>query len=216
MSSPVYNGLLASESSLFLLAGDGIRAEPEQESNIIQRREGRAPVRPKRGGRVECIRRNAGKTQKGWTWWREARFGPGRTTHGYEPCGASETRRIATGGLAEQAGRLRFATSAARREHGKDARRRGVSHAVARRSQAMRIADDWRGRGRPALRGRDARRVDAASSVVENASLALFGAASRTAAALLSRFRQDFDPKTYMYTSSGRKDAENGQEAAGK
>ena len=114
------------------------------------------------------------------------------------------------------AGRRRFATSAARRKHGKDARRRGESHVVARRSQATRIDDDWRGRGHPALRGRDARRVDAASSVVENASLALFGAFSRTAAALLSRFRQDFDPKTYMYTSSGRKDAESGQEAAGK
>ena len=114
--------------------------------------------------------------QKGWIWWREARFGPWWTTRGCGQCGASETRRIATGGLAEQAGRLRFATSAARREHGKDARRRGASHVVARRSQATRIADDGRGRRRTALRGRGVRREGVAASAVENARLASIGA----------------------------------------
>jgi len=66
--------------------------------------------------------------RKGWTLWREAGFGPGRTTHGHAPCNASETRRLAADELAEQVGRLRLAFSAARREHGKDARRHGASH----------------------------------------------------------------------------------------
>jgi len=49
------------------------------------------------------------KSYKDWTQWREAGFGPGRTTRGCEPCSASETRRQASAGLAEQAGRLRLA-----------------------------------------------------------------------------------------------------------
>ena len=78
------------------------------------------------------------KSYTGYALWREAGFGPGRTTRGREPCGASETRRQATAGLAELAGRLRLATGAARREHGKDARRRVDSRVGARRSQATR------------------------------------------------------------------------------
>ena len=114
--------------------------------------------------------------RKGWTLWREAGYGPGRTTHGHAPCSASETRRLATDELAEQVGRLRLASSAARREHGKDARRHGASHVVARRSQATRLADDGRGRRRTALRGRGVRREGVAASAVENARLASIGA----------------------------------------
>jgi len=115
--------------------------------------------------------------RKGLTHWREARFGPGRTTHGSAQCGTSETQRLATDELAEQVERLRLASSAARREHGKDARRRGASHVVARRSQARRIADDGRGRSRTALRGRGVRREGVAANVFENARLASIGAA---------------------------------------
>ena len=106
--------------------------------------------------------------RKGLTHWREAGFGPGRTTHGSAQCGTSETRRLATDALAEQVGRLRLASSAARREHGKDARR----------SHATRIADDGRGRSRTALRGRGVRREGVAASAVENARLASIGAAA--------------------------------------
>ena len=114
--------------------------------------------------------------RKGLTHWREAGYGPGRTTYGSAQCGTSETRRLATDELAEQVGRLRLASSAARREHGKDARRHGASHVAARRCQATRIADDGRGRRRTALRGRDVRREGVAANAVENARLASIGA----------------------------------------
>ena len=116
--------------------------------------------------------------RKGLTHWREAGYGPGRTTHGSAQRGTSETQRLATDELAEQVGRLRLASSAARREHGKDARRHGASHVVARRSQATRIADDGRGRRRTALRGRGVRREGVAANAVENARLASIGAAA--------------------------------------
>ena len=113
------------------------------------------------------------------------------------------------------AGRRRFATGAAKRRVWLGARRRGNAAPPgdnARRRDSPMHGAGACGRGA----GASEEGLEAAPPALENASLALFGAFSRTAAVLLSRFRQDFDPKTYMYTSSGRKDAENGQEAAGK